>query len=67
MDWIKEVSTKHKNLIRRLGIHAPLEEKERVHFFEGAKVALDGYVELEEIKVIIDEAEALSADLWDDD
>ena len=66
MDWIKEVSTKHKNLIRRLGIHAPLEEKERTHFFEGAKVALDGYVELEEIKVIIDEAEALSADLWDD-
>lgn len=66
MDWITEASTKHKDLIRRLGIHAPLEEKERVHFYQGVEIALAGYIEKKEIAVIIEEAEALSADLWDD-
>ena len=63
---VKEICKKHKGLIRRLGIHAPLEERERFNFFRGAEVALDGYIEMDEIRIIIDEAEGLSADLWDD-
>lgn len=63
---VKDVCKKHKSLIRHLGIHAPLEERERFNFFRGAEVALDGYIEMEEIRVIVNEAEALSADLWDD-
>lgn len=67
MDWITEASMKHESLIRRLGIHAPFEEKERFNFFRGVETALAGYIDEKEISVIIDYAEALSAELWDDD
>ena len=67
MDWITEASTKHESLIRRLGMQAPVEKSARFDFFRGAEEALVGYIDKKEIEVIIQSAELLSANLWDDD
>lgn len=64
MGVMKGIYTKHEGLIRSLGLHAPYEAHARHFFFEGAKVVLDGHVDSEEIKYIIEGANSLVEDFF---
>lgn len=66
MAVMKGIYTKHEDLIRKLGVHAPYEKHARHFFFEGAKAVLmfNGCVDSEEIEYIIEGANSFVEDFF---